>query len=187
MLGVLDIDAAMARIQEATNTCTQVELAEVLNVRQSSISDAKRRGNVPAGWLLTLLTTRGINPAWITTGGGERYLVPSPDGVTPAPALAPIVAPAEIHRNSIAHGWWEEDRGWPELLALIHSEVSEALEGYRNRIPEGAHGCISEELADVVIRVFDAAEGLGLDILAAIARKHAYNLTRPYRHGGKVL
>ena len=37
---------------------------------------------------------------------------------------------AEVHKNAVDHGWWEGERTFPEIVALIHSEVSEALEEY---------------------------------------------------------
>lgn len=37
----------------------------------------------------------------------------------------------EIHENAVKHGWWEDERSFPEIISLIHSEVSEALEEYR--------------------------------------------------------
>lgn len=40
-----------------------------------------------------------------------------------------------VHNNAKLHGWWDNPREFPELLALIHSEVSEALEEYRNHNP----------------------------------------------------
>ncbi|MGI6182082.1 MAG: hypothetical protein ACOYIE_08400 [Agathobaculum sp.] len=41
----------------------------------------------------------------------------------------------QIHENAVDHGWWDEELGFPEVLALIHSEVSEALEEYRSSLP----------------------------------------------------
>ena len=92
-------------------------------------------------------------------------------------------AAAEIHKTAASHGWWDEDkrRSFGDLMALLHSEVSEAFEAYR----EGKDDHIGEELADVAIRLFDTSEGLGYDIEAEIIRKMAYNKKRPYRHGGK--
>ncbi|MEA4919365.1 MAG: hypothetical protein VB078_00355 [Clostridiaceae bacterium] len=101
----------------------------------------------------------------------------------------------EVHKNALLHGWFDESRTFGELIALCHSELSEALEEYRNGHepqetyypngdkPEG----IPSELADVVIRVMDMCGYYGIDLEAAIAEKHAYNITRPYKHGGKVI
>ena len=72
--------SAMDRILAATGTKTQMQLAELLEVRQSSISDAKRRGSVPAPWLVTLLRTHNLNPDWVLTGEGPMYLVPAEAG-----------------------------------------------------------------------------------------------------------
>ena len=88
----------------------------------------------------------------------------------------------EIHNNAVQKGWWETKRPIPELLCLVHSEVSEALEAYRNRDKDN----LREELADIVIRVFDMAIGHDIDIQEAILEKHKRNLGRPYRHGNKA-
>lgn len=72
-----EFDAAYARICEVCGMKTQTELSAYLGIRQSSISDAKRRMMIPAAWLLTLLTREGVNPTWILTGEGSKFLVPA--------------------------------------------------------------------------------------------------------------
>lgn len=88
----------------------------------------------------------------------------------------------ECHNNAVEHGWWEEKRPIPELLCLIHSEVSEALEAYRKADMDN----FREELADIAIRLFDLAGGYAVDLEYEIENKHKINKTREYRHGGKV-
>jgi NTP pyrophosphatase (non-canonical NTP hydrolase) len=115
----------------------------------------------------------------------------------------------EVHQNAVNHGWWEKEREFGSLIALMHSELSEALEEYRNghdlngtyyscsgksgdctlgscsncihNKPEG----IPVELADCIIRILDYCGKEGIDIDEAIRIKHEFNKTRPYKHGGK--
>ena len=62
------------RMQLATNTRTQSELAKILEVRQSSISDAKRRDTIPSGWYMTLFEKFGLSQDWLRYGTGPMYL-----------------------------------------------------------------------------------------------------------------
>lgn len=70
-------DEALGRIKTATGARTQVQLAEVLDVRQSSISDAKRRCSIPAEWYLKLYRSHGLDPDWISNGTEPVYLNPN--------------------------------------------------------------------------------------------------------------
>lgn len=66
----------LQRVFEIVQCKTQMELADYLGIRQSSISDAKRRNSVPAEWLIKLLRMKGINPDWVLSGQGPRYMQP---------------------------------------------------------------------------------------------------------------
>lgn len=107
-------------------------------------------------------------------------------------------AAERIHRNAVKHGFWPpEGRNFGEMIALIHSEASEALEAHRSSEPsfhlvpqsygpdkpEGA----MVELADVIIRcldtMYDIAQHDGLNIDQVVNAKMAFNESRPYKHG----
>lgn len=62
------------RIRSATNARTQTELAAVLEIRQSSISDAKRRNSIPSDWYMKLFEKFGLNPDWLKSGTGPMFL-----------------------------------------------------------------------------------------------------------------
>lgn len=106
----------------------------------------------------------------------------------------------DIHDSNAVAGWWtdltsgtnlvEEARKGTRLgkaivaekLCLIHSEVSEAMEGARKNLPDDKlphRPMLEVELADAVIRILDLCGALELDLDGAITEKLIFNLTRP--------
>lgn len=92
----------------------------------------------------------------------------------------------EVHTANAK--WWIDlktgevlKRNVGELLCLVHSEISEALEGHRKNLMDDKlpHRKMFEvELADAVIRIFDICAGLGLDLEGAYQEKMVYNSER---------
>lgn len=89
--------------------------------------------------------------------------------------------------NAVRKGFWDKERNMGEVIALIHSELSEWLEALREGNPESekipGFSAVEEEMADAVIRIFDLAGGGRFRLADAIDAKLKYNETRPYKHG----
>lgn len=97
---------------------------------------------------------------------------------------------AETTRVAKSKGWWDTDNNDGEQIALMHAELSEALESLRHGNPPDKHlpefKSIEVELADVAIRIMNYASMRGYRVAEAIEAKTAFNATRPHKHGGKA-
>ena len=118
---------------------------------------------------------------------------------------------SRVHQTAVDKGWWDECytcfnitatdgrvtrsgfdpaiRNTGEAIALMHSELSEALEyarkgnGPSDHIPKFSG--VEEEFADVIIRIMDYSKANNLDVSGAIIAKARFNATREHKHGGK--
>ena len=153
-------------------------------------------------------TRDNISEMYLNPAVREAMLAEVNDNKPHVHAAAINLFAADCHAASRRAGWYTDlatgmalDRNVPEMLCLIHSEISEAMEGYRKSKPGKVlmddklpHRPMAEvELADAMIRIGDLASFLGYDLGGAIVEKMAFNANRPdhkienrLRAGGKA-
>lgn len=116
----------------------------------------------------------------------------------------------QIHENAKSKGFFDSEKNIGEMLCLIHSEVSEALEAdrsnkyckidkpqanvlmgwtsdddFKNDYKEKVKGSFEEEMADIVIRVLDMCAYKNIDLDLHVKAKMRYNASREHKHGKK--
>ena len=121
-------------------------------------------------------------------GYGKRYgdgMGKTPQDMTDQEQLAWSglrAAQKLAHETAFEAGWYKNpetgepiERNFGEVVALMHSELSEALESHRKGLPDGHlpnRIGYEVEFADLIIRVLDTAYALGLDVPGALIEKN---------------
>lgn len=153
MLGMRDLEREMKLVIEEM-MINSLATSEVINLLCSDVHKANKKW-----WICLKCSSYGFTEE-----------VAHKDGPYKIQILCPF-----------CHGTKKADRNVGEMLALVHSEISEALEGHRKNLMDDKlpHRKMFEvELADAIIRIFDIAGGLGLDLGGAYVEKMKYNAIR---------
>lgn len=126
-----DFNIIIDRVFEATGIDSQTELARVLKINRSAVTQARKKGHVPDRWLLQLYRKFGLNPEWVESGAGRTFLgTAASDPVTQYAKIPKVTARlcagdgsfetnADVQCYHAFQKDWLRRKGKPESMVLF--------------------------------------------------------------------
>ena len=171
----------LTRICRVTGIRSQADLAGLLGVDRSAVTQAKKKDLVPDKWVLKLFRTFGLSPDWMETGVGDPYLIPEEDGEFVR--IPKVMARLSAGGGSFEHGAeveefysfrqdWLRRKGDPKHMALMEV-VGNSMEP---EIREGDCVLVNESARDILA---GAVYAVGVEDTVMVKRVE--------RHPGKLV
>ena len=123
-------ESFLQRVYRTTDIASQTELAAVLQINRSAVTQARKKDTVPARWILQLFRIFGLNPIWLENGVGEPYMKPSSTEETEFKHIPKVRARlsagggsfevgSEIEQYYAFRNDWLRTKGSPERMVLM--------------------------------------------------------------------
>ncbi len=170
------------RVVQATGLRTLSDLADLLKVNRSAVTQARKKDSVPATWLLHLYRQKGLNPDWLEGGPGPDIIAPDGQGNQRYRAVPKVKARlcaggGSFEVASEIEGYYSFENGWLQRKGEAEQMVLMDVFGHsmKPEIKEGDTVLVDQSQKDVIAGAIYAV-GIDDTIMVKRLEKHPYKL-----------
>lgn len=175
-------DIFFERVVQATGLRTLSDLADLLRVNRSAVTQARKKDSIPASWLLHLYREKGLNPDWLEGGPGPDFLSPDGEGDKRYRAVPKVKARlcaggGSFEVASEIEGYYSFENGWLQRKGEAEQMVLMDVFGHsmNPEIKEGDTVLVDQSQKDVIAGAIYAV-GIDDTIMVKRLEKHPHKL-----------
>ena len=175
-------DIFFERVTQATGLRTLSDLADLLRVNRSAVTQARKKDSVPATWLLHLYRQKGLNPDWLEGGPGPDIVAPDPQGNQRYRAVPKVKARlcaggGSFEVASEIEGFYSFENDWLQRKGDADQMVLMDVFGHsmKPEIKEGDTVLVDQSQKDVIAGAIYAV-GIDDTIMVKRLEKHPHKL-----------
>ncbi len=111
----LDVESIIERVKECVGVKTNLELSDLLGIKQNTVSAWKKRGNIDLASIITLCEPTGVSMDWLLYGKGGRCEGPS-KGIDPTDKIMEMLETMTEEEKRDVLKYVEKEKFWKELM-----------------------------------------------------------------------